>query len=120
MVYFSSGLAGAMGFLLFKWMSRSALAWLNIAASSLAIICYHWSYTLFQKQCIYKKNSSTTNEDNNGEGIVTILDNSLQTSKLRHGRQSSLEVGESEDYKMIQVNVTDDCDDQTENVLFLR
>eukprot|EP01035_Chromulina_nebulosa_P027608 gene27608-36332_t len=82
MVYFSSGLAGAMGYLLFKWMSRAALAWLNIIAASLAIVCYHWSYSLFQKQCGYKKNSSTNDED-----IVTILDNSLQSSKLRSGRQ---------------------------------
>ena len=104
-----------MGYLLFKWMSRSALAWLNIIAASLAIVCYHWSYSLFQKQCGYKKNSSTNDED-----IVTILDNSLQSSKLRSGRQSSLEVEESDDYKMIQVNVTDDCDENTVNVLFLR
>lgn len=50
MVYFSSGLAGAFGYLMFKFLSRSELAWLNIASSCLAIVCYHRCFQLFKNE----------------------------------------------------------------------
>ena len=117
MVYFSSGLAGAMGYLLFKWMSRSALAWLNIVASCLAIICYHWSYILFQRQCQQRANN---NNEYNGECIVTARDNSGLLSPISEMEPhlSSLEVEESGDHKVIEVK--EECYDHTENSIFLR
>jgi hypothetical protein len=67
MVYFSSGLAGAMGYLTFKFMNKTQLALLNVAASCLAILCYHGSFIEFQrvKSC---ENNIRGNINNSVEG----------------------------------------------------
>jgi hypothetical protein len=48
-VYFSSGFAGAFGYLFFKFMSRNELAILNIVISIIAMISFHYSNVLYHK-----------------------------------------------------------------------
>ncbi|KAJ1433142.1 hypothetical protein B484DRAFT_417924 [Ochromonadaceae sp. CCMP2298] len=47
-VYFASGLAGAVGFLLFEFLSRDALAAVNLGIPLLALVTYHRSYQLYK------------------------------------------------------------------------
>lgn len=49
MAYFSSGFAGAFGYLFFKFMGRLELGAVNLAVSALAILCYHLSFCLFEQ-----------------------------------------------------------------------
>ena len=51
-IYFASGLAGAMGFLLSGFMSRDALAILNTVVPVIALITYHRSYALSIKESV--------------------------------------------------------------------
>lgn len=69
-VYFTSGLAGAVGFLFYQYMSRSQLAILNTVVPIIAMLCYHKSYTLTRPQV-------------NAETDVTVID-------LRYGNVPSL------------------------------
>jgi MFS family permease len=45
-VYFSSGLAGAMGFIFFQFMSRYSIAVANLVTSLIALICYLFAQRL--------------------------------------------------------------------------
>jgi hypothetical protein len=47
-VYFSSGLAGAFGYLFFKFMTRNELAMLNIIVAGVAMISFHFSSVLYR------------------------------------------------------------------------
>lgn len=43
-VYFMSGLAGAFGFVFYKFMDRTQLAAINTVAPIIALVCYHFSH----------------------------------------------------------------------------
>ena len=49
-VYFTSGLAGAIGFIVFQFMSPMAIALLNVAAGMSAIIGYVFSDNMYRQQ----------------------------------------------------------------------
>jgi hypothetical protein len=51
-IYFSSGLAGAFGFLFFKFMTRNQLAVFNVAISFISLISFLLSYKIHLKQII--------------------------------------------------------------------
>ncbi len=49
-VYFSSGLAGAMGFIFFQFMSRNTIATVNLLSSVIALVCYLFAQNLQNKE----------------------------------------------------------------------
>lgn len=46
-VYFSSGLSGAMGYYIYKYMTRFQMSLLNTLIPLIALFCYHFSEKLF-------------------------------------------------------------------------
>jgi MFS family permease len=48
-VYFASGLAGALGFLFFQFLSKPEIAIVNLTMSCLALVCFHFAYVLHQR-----------------------------------------------------------------------
>lgn len=50
-IYFCSGLSGAIGFISYQSMSKSALAWLNTLLPLLATISYHFAFVRNSSKC---------------------------------------------------------------------
>eukprot|EP01031_Cornospumella_fuschlensis_P033034 gene33034-39962_t len=48
-IYFTSGLAGALGFIFFQFMTKLEIAGFNVAIALLAIGCFHLSYVNHQR-----------------------------------------------------------------------
>ncbi|RYH24037.1 hypothetical protein EON65_17125 [archaeon] len=48
-VYFTSGLAGALGFIFFQFLSKVQIAVFNVFISLIAIVCFHISYVYHQR-----------------------------------------------------------------------
>lgn len=51
-VYFTSGLAGAVGYATFQFMGRIPLAIVNTVVPIVALICYHMSYMLDRRSIV--------------------------------------------------------------------
>lgn len=48
-IYFSSGLAGALGFIFFQFLTKRSIAVINMSISLIALVCFHFGYQLHKR-----------------------------------------------------------------------
>ncbi len=76
-VYFTSGLAGAFGYLFFKFMSRGQLAALNICVSVAAIAAYHFSWRQFLHEARECKSNSQSHAQQRSHMSGEVVTNQM-------------------------------------------
>jgi MFS family permease len=76
-VYFTSGLAGAIGFYCYQYMTRSQMVLLNTIVPVVALVCYHYSY-VFHRQAV----DSQASMEKMGDVVLSVY--SRQSSTDAH------------------------------------
>ena len=85
-VYFTSGLAGAVGFLFYQYMTRNQLAILNTVVPIIAMICYHRSTVLVTRGVGGEGVNHDHDDDDDDEVVVDLrYNNVFVSSQHRNG-----------------------------------
>ena len=100
-VYFTSGLAGAMGYLFSKFMDRTTFASINTVAPLVALVCYHFSFMDSPEQEMLRRRrqavslqDSVTNDDDNDRRVKD--DNAFVTMNVLQGSPMTIDDDEAE------------------------
>lgn len=92
-IYFASGLATALGFAFFQFLSKKYIAIINLSASLLALVCFHFGYLLhkrcmLQEALLHVRNIVSTSRSNSDSSLDSLVMNAWEGKSGRRTEEN--------------------------------